>query len=260
MSDYYGYIYVTQDQLTNKVYVGQKRGTVERTNSYLGSGNIIRNIIKKRGSYFLKKVILGYCYSREEIDAVEEECIAFFDATNKLYGYNIRKSSKFGSEKLSQGQLKRYEDKNEHIKTSEAVKLYCDLHPERAEKHSNFLIELYKDPLEREKQSIAQIESFKNNPERGEVISKRMKKYFEDEINLCWNSAILENYHRGHPDAAKELGVKQTGKGNPRYIKIDTKEVIRLRLEGCTISKLCEIFKVADHVIYRRINDPEKYI
>lgn len=86
---YYGYIYLILDQKYNKVYVGQKKGKIEKSLNYFGSGKIIKDIIKKRGSYFLKKIVLGICYSKIELNICEIECIQFFNSTNKFYGYNI---------------------------------------------------------------------------------------------------------------------------------------------------------------------------
>lgn len=86
--DYYGYIYVTLDQKHNKVYVGQKKGKIEKSKNYFGSGTIITNIIKDRGIYFLKKFVLGVCYSKEELTFWETECKHFFKALDRKYGYN----------------------------------------------------------------------------------------------------------------------------------------------------------------------------
>jgi len=94
--NYYGYIYVTLDKKHNLVYIGQKMGFAEDTEGYFGSGTWIKRIIKKRGSYFLKKVILGVCYTREELLKCETECKYFFNAWDKLYGYNIAKRDNGG--------------------------------------------------------------------------------------------------------------------------------------------------------------------
>lgn len=87
--DYYGYIYITLDQRHNKIYVGQKKGKIEKSKDYFGSGTIIKKIIKKYKTYFLKKTVLGVCYSKEELTFWETECKYFFNAFNRNYGYNI---------------------------------------------------------------------------------------------------------------------------------------------------------------------------
>jgi len=88
---YYGYVYLTIDQKHNKIYIGQSSKRVEESVNYFGSGKRIKDIRKSRGIYFLKKIILGVCYSREELLKCEYECKLFFDAFNKLYGYNYAK-------------------------------------------------------------------------------------------------------------------------------------------------------------------------
>ena len=89
--NYYGYIYIIIDQKYNKVYLGQRKGKIEDSLSYFGSGTIIRRIIKSRGKYFLKKIILGVCYSPDELTHCETECKLFFNSLDPLYGYNIIK-------------------------------------------------------------------------------------------------------------------------------------------------------------------------
>jgi len=87
--EYYGYVYLIIDQKHNKVYIGQKKGKVEDSLDYYGSGARIRNIIKSRGVYLLNKIILGVCYNKQELKGCEKECKYFFDAWNPLVGYNI---------------------------------------------------------------------------------------------------------------------------------------------------------------------------
>jgi hypothetical protein len=94
--DYYGYIYITLDQRENKVYVGYKKGKIEKSKNYFGSGTIIRRIIKKYGKDFLKKTVLGVCYSKEELIFWETECKHFFKALDRRYGYNILEKDTFG--------------------------------------------------------------------------------------------------------------------------------------------------------------------
>lgn len=87
--NYYGYIYLIYDQKNKKIYIGQKKGKIEKSINYYGSGKKIKDIIKSRGAYFLKKSVLGVCCSKEELNKAEIECIEFFNSTNTIYGYNI---------------------------------------------------------------------------------------------------------------------------------------------------------------------------
>lgn len=87
--NYYGYVYLTYDQKNNRIYIGCSKRKIENSKNYFGSGRWINFIIKKRGTYFLKKFILGVCYSKEELIDCEYECKLFFHSLNEKYGYNI---------------------------------------------------------------------------------------------------------------------------------------------------------------------------
>jgi hypothetical protein len=87
--DYYGYVYLVQDNKTGLVYVGQKKGRVEDSKDYFGSGVIIRHIIKKRGKADLQKIVLELCYSKEELTERETFYKFKYNAFDRLYGYNI---------------------------------------------------------------------------------------------------------------------------------------------------------------------------
>lgn len=80
---------MTYDQKTGLSYVGKRKAKIEDSKDYYGSGTIIQRIIKKRGAYFLKKIILGVCYSLQELKNCETECKFFFNLFDKKYGYNI---------------------------------------------------------------------------------------------------------------------------------------------------------------------------
>jgi len=87
--EYFGYIYIILDQKHNLNYVGHKFGKVEESDWYYGSGKIISAIQKSRGTYFLKKTILGVCDNLEDLLDCEEECKLFFNVLDPLYGYNL---------------------------------------------------------------------------------------------------------------------------------------------------------------------------
>jgi hypothetical protein len=93
---YYGYIYLIYDQKYKKVYIGKKEDDIEKSKNYYGSGFRIKRILKSRGKFFLKKIILGVCYTKEELIECEKECIDFFKSRNPLYGYNIAKGGAGG--------------------------------------------------------------------------------------------------------------------------------------------------------------------
>ncbi len=102
MKKFYGYIYVTTNQQTKKVYVGQKFGLPEESFNYLGSGTRLRDSIKHYGKQFFKKRILGVLEASTKkelknlLNEAETECIYFYRAYgssgvnyDEIYGYNM---------------------------------------------------------------------------------------------------------------------------------------------------------------------------
>ena len=65
-----GIIYLTQNQMNNKIYIGQ---TVRENVNYLGSGVFLKQAIKKYGRENFTREILEECDSLEELNAAEEE-------------------------------------------------------------------------------------------------------------------------------------------------------------------------------------------
>ena len=90
-----GYIYLIIDLTNWKKYVGQHHYHLEKLDSnYHGSGQIIRQIYKKR-PHTLKEVYLKTCYTQEELDEWEQYYIKFYDT---LYpnGYNLEEGGRGG--------------------------------------------------------------------------------------------------------------------------------------------------------------------
>jgi group I intron endonuclease len=79
-------IYKTTNLINNKVYIGQD---INNNNSYIGSGTILKNAIKKYGKKNFKKEILENCLTKKELDLREQYWINYYNSTNKKIGYNI---------------------------------------------------------------------------------------------------------------------------------------------------------------------------
>lgn len=91
LSDYVGFIYVTVNKENGRCYIGQKHFEQkgERWETYLGSGKIIKNAIKKYGSDSFYKVIVGFGKTNEELNEMEKEIIDINNATHNDIFYNI---------------------------------------------------------------------------------------------------------------------------------------------------------------------------
>lgn len=80
------YVYLTTNLITNKRYVGSHKGLIE--DSYLGSGKLLLNSIKKHGRNKFKREILKETPTKEEAFSLEEKYIEIYKT---LYpkGYNL---------------------------------------------------------------------------------------------------------------------------------------------------------------------------
>jgi len=91
----YGYIYKTTDLVTNKLYVGQKKGVFNP--NYLGSGLIIKRVINKRGRSNFKLEVVVYAADKEKLNELEKFYIAEY---RRIFGkdtlYNITDGGNFG--------------------------------------------------------------------------------------------------------------------------------------------------------------------
>ena len=192
MDKHYGFIYLTTDLKYNKKYIGQHKIHNQKTldPTYFGSGIVIGRIIEKGEIYRLKRDILCFCESKEELNEKEKYYIKKFDAIKNKDFYNCAEGGDGGntfagktieemeiignkiSAKVNGEKNAMYGKNAEDYMTQEAV----------IEKRKNQSIaqkKRFKDKKEREKISAAGKKRFKDKKER-EKISKTQKKRFED--------------------------------------------------------------------------------
>ena len=86
-----GYIYNILDTKKGKNYVGSKLGAIDKTENYLGSGTIIKNIANKRPDD-LYKTILGKTKTRRELVEQEEAWLKAMRASQDGNMYNLKNS------------------------------------------------------------------------------------------------------------------------------------------------------------------------
>ena len=92
----YGYIYITENLINGKKYIGQKKSTKFLKTKYLGSGAILQKAIKKYGKENFKVTLICECNSKEELDEKEIYYIAEYDAQNNPNFYNLTKGGESG--------------------------------------------------------------------------------------------------------------------------------------------------------------------
>lgn len=144
----YGFIYLTNDTETGKIYIGQRKRQQNPRDpddsNYFGSGRIIGKIIKecKNLSERFSRIILEDCDSQYELNQREIYWIRKYNSTDPEIGYN----KSFG------GIFNVTEEVIE--KRSESIRENLRNNPETHEKLSKAGIKRYEDPKEREKTSI----------------------------------------------------------------------------------------------------------
>lgn len=90
MNTAYGFIYITENLVNHKKYIGQRIFDSEgRWEKYLGSGLLLHRAIKKYGVENFHKEIIDTAYSQEELNQKEKFWIEFFNATDSECFYNI---------------------------------------------------------------------------------------------------------------------------------------------------------------------------
>lgn len=83
----YGYIYITENLINGKKYIGQHHGNY--TENYKGSGKLIRRALNKYGSENFSVKVLEECNSKEELDEAEKKWISECNAVESDLYYNL---------------------------------------------------------------------------------------------------------------------------------------------------------------------------
>lgn len=94
----FGYIYIVENNINNKRYIGKKTGKFDK--NYYGSGIIVRQAIKKYGKDEFSVKILEYCDSQEILNEREKHFIQTLNPE-----YNIAAGG-------DGGHVLKYADKN----------------------------------------------------------------------------------------------------------------------------------------------------
>jgi len=243
--DYFGYIYITLDQKHDLNYVGYKYGKVEDSEWYFGSGKVLQRIQKARGTYFLKKTIIGVCYTVEELLKCETECKVFFNVLNPLYGYNILKEDNGGDtltnnpdykeicEKISKTRKEKF-DSGELTVWNKGKKTG----------HIPWSTGLTKETDERLR-VVGEAISLANKGRKSEKKGKKLEEIYDDEKakeiklkmhkfpkgNIPWNKGVNKR-----PDIDKNI----------EYI-------LNLRKSGMFYKDIATIFNCSGSMIYRKI-------
>lgn len=138
-NNYYGFIYITTNNINGKKYIGQKKyyGNYE---TYIGSGIVLKNAINKYGKENFTREIIENCKTKEELDSREKFWIEYYNATESEDFYNITSGGDggFGSGKNSPWYGKHLSDETKEklskIKSGENNPFYGKTHSDEVKK------------------------------------------------------------------------------------------------------------------------------
>ncbi len=86
----YGFIYITTNNINGKKYIGQKNfDSRGKWGSYLGSGTMLLQSIKKSGKSAFTRNTIDIAYSQNELNTLEKYYIDEFNAVESEFYYNL---------------------------------------------------------------------------------------------------------------------------------------------------------------------------
>lgn len=108
----YGFIYMTKNLVTGKLYIGLHRRTMNPEDIddswYLGSGTYFMKALAKYGEDNFERTILHECENEESLLYMEKVYIAYYNAVDDEMFYNIAKGGRGG--------IKFTEEQKEHMR------------------------------------------------------------------------------------------------------------------------------------------------
>lgn len=96
MSQVFGFVYVTENLVNGKRYIGQRKCRRRDDRTYIGSGSALRHAIAKYGRDSFFRTTLQRCGSAEDLNLAEIAWIAQEDAVSSSGYYNIDVGGKSG--------------------------------------------------------------------------------------------------------------------------------------------------------------------
>lgn len=179
-NSYYGFVYITINNVNGKRYIGQKK-YCGKHETYIGSGVALKNAIYKYGKENFTREIIEECETKEKLDSREKYWINYYNATNSDNFYNITSGGDggFGGGKNSPWYGKHLSEET--------------------------------------KEKLSKMKSGKNNPFYGKTHSDEVKrKLSEKALNQRHSQETKEKMSK----SIKENHADFSGKNNPRSRKI----------------------------------------
>jgi len=84
------YIYIIQNLINGKIYIGQSKRDIDESENYYGSGTIINRAIKKHGKEnFCKIILVKNIETEKKMNLLEKYYIKLLHSQDREIGYNI---------------------------------------------------------------------------------------------------------------------------------------------------------------------------
>ena len=185
--DIFGFIYVTENLINHKLYIGQKALT-KKWKTYLGSGVMLRRAIKKYGKNNFKRYIINYACDEKELNNMEFIYTKLFNVVENKQWYNIIYGGGFAG-------LRGIKFSEEHRKNISKAKI-GEKNPNYGKKYS-----------EEEKQKMRHRVSGEKNAmfgKCGELSPNYGRKHSEETKKKMSLAALGENNHNYHKTWSKQ--------------------------------------------------------
>lgn len=215
------YIYIIQNKLDLKIYVGQTKNPKIRWNQHKvrtknNSSQYIHNAMRFHGiENFTFQIIEEYNLEKD-VNEAEEFWIQFFQTRDSNIGYNLTnggcgsrgfKHSQEAIVKMSKIRSDYYLDPVAVKNQSDAAFKHYQENPDTIEKIKSSLKEFYKNPEARESNSKAQLKYYLENANSGKKNSFSKKRKYSTEIieeikrlhNIGWKNIDLAKKFNIHP-------------------------------------------------------------
>lgn len=106
----HGYIYITENLINRKRYIGLHRSKEFEPNNYLGSGVDFLRDLKKYGKQNFKCKLIEWCSSEDKLTKQEQYWIAYYNAVEDPMFYNLSSgggSGSFGTKRSKESIIKQ---------------------------------------------------------------------------------------------------------------------------------------------------------
>lgn len=216
----YGYIYKTTNNFNGKIYVGQRKYTMDYKNPksiYLGSGLLLRKAIKKYGKENFTKEVLEKCKDIDSLNEKEIYWIEKLESRDHSKGYNITRGGKNGT-----GVLLNHPNKEDIIRRI--------AESNRGKKGSCPMLGKFHSDETKKKMSLKKIGI--SPPNKGVPMSKETRKKMSElkKGSIPWNKGIPMTEEQKKKVSKGRKGGTSWNKGIP--MREGTKEKLRISSRG----------------------------